>query len=233
MLDYLDIAKKVVDQKYPECDGALMAGSIVRGEGTETSDIDLIIHDENIKKGYRESFVFDGVPVEAFVHNKESFRKYFKQDCARKIPSLLLMVVESIEIRGNEFLDELREEARKRLLEGPPELTEQEITSRRYFITDLRDDLIGSEDDFETILIVNELVVKLHEFYLLTNNAWIGKSKWIKRAIKKYDPEYAVEFEKKVLDYYSSRDKKIILDLIEEVLSPYGGCCFDGFSMGR
>ncbi len=103
----------------------------------------------------------------------------------------------------------------------------------RYFITDLKDDLVGSKDEFETILIVNELVAKLQEFYLLTNNQWIGKSKWIKRALKIYDPKFAIEFEKIILEFYSKRDKEVILSLIKRIIEPFGGYYFEGFSIGK
>ncbi len=233
MINYLEIAHKIVELKYPSCDGALMAGSIVRGEGTETSDIDLIIYNSCIHKGYRESFVFEGVPIEAFVHNEASFKHYFKEDCDRKMPSLPVMVHEAVDIRQNDFLDALRKEATNLISKGPGKPSERTVDTMRYFITDLKEDLVGSTDDFETLLIANELVVKLHEFYLLTHNAWIGKSKWIKRAMYKHDPKFAEAFEKQILSFYTSRDKAVLIKLIDQMLSPFGGDYFDGFTVGK
>ncbi len=80
---------------------------------------------------------------------------------------------------------------------------------------------------------LNELLVKLHEFYLLTNNKWIGKSKWIKRSLSKYDDDFSIKFEKLFLSFYTSRDKSTILNLITEILLPFGGDYFDGFSAGK
>ncbi len=107
---YIKIVNKILDLKYPKCDGALMAGSIVRGEGTKTSDIDLIIFDMSIDKPYRESFMFDDVPIEVFVQNKESFKFFFEDDCKRKMPSLPKMVVESLIIKDNDYFIELKDE---------------------------------------------------------------------------------------------------------------------------
>ncbi len=78
--NYLNIAEEIVKEKYPNCHGALMAGSIVRGEGTATSDIDLIIYDKSIFSAYRTSFYYRDVPIEVFVHNENSFDYYFNQD---------------------------------------------------------------------------------------------------------------------------------------------------------
>jgi len=232
-INYFGIAKKIVEEKYPNCDGALMAGSIIRGEGTETSDIDLIIYDDNIAKGYRESYYFDGVPIEVFVHSKKSFEYFFDFDCKKKMPSLPVMVMESRIVKDTKYFEELKHRASEIYQIGPGKLQKSEIDFMRYFITDLKDDLIGSNDEFETILIANELLVKLHEFYLLTNNKWIGRSKWIKRSLSKYDDEFEIKFEKIFLDFYSTREKSILLNLIAEILLPYGGDYFEGFSIGK
>ncbi|CDQ21416.1 hypothetical protein SAMN05192559_11035 [Halobacillus karajensis] len=40
-----DAAYEIIGERFPSCDAALLAGSIVRGEGTVTSDLDLIIFD--------------------------------------------------------------------------------------------------------------------------------------------------------------------------------------------
>ncbi len=118
-IDYFEIAKKVVKDKYPSCDGALMAGSIVRGEGTITSDIDLVVFDDDLDSAYRESYYFDGVPVEAFVHSKKSFEHYFDLDCKNKTPSLPFMVIESVVIQDNKYFDELKHIANEIYQKGP------------------------------------------------------------------------------------------------------------------
>lgn len=230
---YFDVADKIVREKYTDCDGALMAGSIVRGEGTSTSDIDLIIYDDKLSNGYRESFIYEGIPIEVFAHNKKSFIFFFNSDCKRKMPTLPLMVMESVVIKECDYFSELKKIATDLYEKGPEKLTTNEIEMMKYFITDLRDDLLGSEDEFETILIVNDLLIRLHEFYLLTNNSWIGRSKWIKRALKKYDEVFELKFEKVILDFYKDRDKSKLIALIDEILEPYGGCNFDGFSVGK
>jgi predicted nucleotidyltransferase len=231
--NYIDIAKKIVKEKYGNCHGALMAGSIVRGQATERSDIDLIIYHDKISKAYRESYYYEGVPIEVFVHSKTSFDYFFKYDCNRKMPSLPLMVLESEIIKDCHYFAFLKEKAKEIYLSGPGKLSKDELDFKRYFITDLKDDLIGSKDEFEILLIVNALLVKLHEFYLLSKNQWIGQGKWIKRSLAKYDSDFAIRFEEASLNFYSLRDKSIIIDLIDEILLPYGGDYFQGFSLGK
>jgi len=233
VIDYKAITLKIVEEKYKNCDGALMAGSIVRGEGTKTSDIDLIIYDNNIKNGYRESFYYQGIPVEAFVHNKNSFDYFLLEDCKRKMPSLAVMILEAEEIRDHTYFKELKEKAYDLYHKGPGPLSKKELDIMRYFISDLKDDLIGSNDDFESILIVNQLMIKLQAFYLLSKEQWIGQSKWLIRALKKYDGKFAKKFEKTFMTFYNTRDKSLILDLVDEILKGYGGDYFEGFSLGK
>lgn len=51
----IEAAHQFINKHFPNCQGALLAGSVVRGEATETSDLDIIIFDKNICAFYRES----------------------------------------------------------------------------------------------------------------------------------------------------------------------------------
>ena len=62
-------AAEVVAEKYPEARVAFLAGSVTRGEGTQTSDLDLVVIYNKLPQAYRESFVSGGWPIEAFVHD--------------------------------------------------------------------------------------------------------------------------------------------------------------------
>ncbi len=58
------IARRVIESKFSSAQVAFCAGSIIRGEGTSTSDIDLVVIFPDLKQAWRESFVFDGWPVD-------------------------------------------------------------------------------------------------------------------------------------------------------------------------
>lgn len=42
-------AKKIVDEKSPDCFTALLAGSAAKGEETPTSDLDIVIFDHSVR----------------------------------------------------------------------------------------------------------------------------------------------------------------------------------------
>ncbi|MBZ5202226.1 nucleotidyltransferase domain-containing protein [Planomicrobium chinense] len=231
--DALKTAKELVAKRFPDCETALLAGSVVRGDATSTSDLDLIVIDNNIMSSYRESFMEKGWPVELFVHNSTSYQGYFKSDCERGRPSLPNMVAESIVLTGHHEAKYIKEEARQLLAKGPAQWTSKEAAVKRYFLTDVLDDFIGSGNRTEELFIGNALAEQLGEFVLRMNRQWTGTSKWLARSLKRYDEDFAEQFSAAFEHYYSTREKEAVIHLAEGVLHAYGGRLFDGFTLGK
>ena len=57
-------AELYIEQFYPNCQGAILAGSVIRGEATATSDLDIVIFDKTLKSSYRESIIKYDWPIE-------------------------------------------------------------------------------------------------------------------------------------------------------------------------
>lgn len=229
---FLD-AKKIVDEQYPDCDAALLAGSIVRGEGTKTSDLDLVVFDFSIDNGYRESFYSLNWPVEAFVHNKNSYNHFVEKDLQRARPSLPRMMTEGIPVKGSEHIHPLKEEAAELISKGPEQWDQSQIDLMRYGITDALEDLKGATNRAEAIFTVNLLADQIHEFYLRTNQQWIGHGKWVIRALRSYDEEFAKKYTRAFDQYYRTGEKNEIQTIVEHVLEPHGGFLFEGYSAGK
>jgi len=229
----IETAKELVAKRFPGCETALLAGSVVRGEATSTSDLDLVVIDNHIMSSYRESFIEKGWPVELFVHNSDSYQAYFKSDCDRGQPSLPNMVAESIVLTGQQEAEKIKEEARQLLAKGPASWTLKEAEAKRYFLTDVLDDFTGANNRAEELFIANALAEQLGEFVLRINGQWTGTSKWLVRSLKRYDKEFAEQFLAAFERYYSAREKNAAIQLAEAVLQPYGGRLFDGFTLGK
>jgi len=232
-LSAIKTASNFVLENFPTCQAALLGGSVVRGEETSTSDLDIVIIDDTISSEFRESLIAQGWPIEAFVHNEKTIRNYFQSDCQRARPSLPRMVSEGIPIVDHPIILILKEEANKLLRDGPPKWTNQTIDMKRYFITDALDDFIGSTNRGEGIFIAGALGETLHEFVLRTNGRWIGASKWVVRSLKEYDEDFAEEYVEAFEQFYSNGEKQAIVRLVDSVLKPHGGRLFDGFALGK
>ena len=98
-LQPFEAAKRFIEEKFPDCQAALLAGSVVRGEETTTSDLDIVVFDEKVESSYRESL------IEVWIGQSKcssitftSYIDFFKSDCERARPSLPRMVSEGIVI---------------------------------------------------------------------------------------------------------------------------------------
>ncbi|UNT56869.1 nucleotidyltransferase domain-containing protein [Lysinibacillus capsici] len=232
-LNPIEAALKFINEHFPNCQGALLAGSVVRGEATETSDLDIVIFDKNLSSSYRESLIDYGWAIEVFVHNLNSYKQFFEMDYKRARPSMPRMVSEGIVLKDDGIIDSIKKEAMEILNNGPEEWSEETINTKRYFITDALDDFIGCSNRAEDIFIANTLAELLSEFVLRTNRQWIGASKWVIRSLKNYDEEFANYFVEAFDNFYKTGNKKRVIQLVDYVLQPFGGQLFDGFTFGK
>ncbi|ETI68498.1 nucleotidyltransferase domain-containing protein [Neobacillus vireti] len=229
----IDAAHQFIHKYFSYCQGALLAGSVVRGEATETSDLDIVIFDQTISSSYRESLIDFDWAIEVFVHNLSSYKHFFKNDVERARPSLPRMVSEGIILKDVGIMDSIKKEADELLSNGPAEWSAETIKTKRYFISDALDDFIGCSNRGEEIFIANTLAELVSEFVLRTNRKWIGASKWIVRALRQYDEDFANHFVEAFDRFYRTGEKKPVVDLVDQVLEPFGGRLFRGFSLGK
>ncbi|KIL53481.1 hypothetical protein KP77_04570 [Jeotgalibacillus alimentarius] len=232
-LNPVQAANHFVHKHFPDCEGALLAGSVVRGEATETSDLDIVIFDKSLSSAYRESLIDFGWPIEVFVYNLTSYKPFFEDDCKRARPSLPRMVSEGIIMKDTGVIDAIKKEAQELLDKGPAKWTADTIDTKRYFITDTLDDFVGSSNRTEEIFIANTLAELVSEFVLRTNCKWTGASKWTVRSLRHYDEGFANDFVEAFDLFYKTGDKRQVIQLADHVLEPFGGKLFNGFSLGK
>lgn len=227
------LARLLVESRYPDCDAALLAGSFVRGQATATSDLDLIVFYESAAASYRESFTFDRYPVEAFIHSSSTIVAFFHQDRERGRPSMQRMVAEGLVVRDHPMLVPLKTQAETELLAGPPVLSLAEMDRARYFLTDLLDDFIGVTDRTEGLGIAARLLEQATDFRLRAAGHWTGQGKWLIRSLAIVDPVEAKRLADAFEAFFRMDEKQPVIDFVEQWLDERGGRYFDGFSLGK
>lgn len=228
---FLDVAKRALVKHYPGAIGAFVAGSITRGEGTPTSDIDIaVLFDDTFEDVHRNSVVEEGWPIEFFVHNPQSLNYYFDKDRQRGMCIMPQMVATGIIIlEDHPALDIQRKKARKVIEAGPPALDSDDLNLRRYWLSDLIDDLKGADDTAKRNAILALLHDRLGDFHLRAAGQWSGFGKALLRCLKNEDPIYTDRFERVFADAFEGKDTKGVLDLAEETLRPHGGPMWEGY----
>lgn len=226
----VDAAQAFIRSQFQEAVVAIVAGSVMRGEDTTTSDLDLMIVTRREDAPYRASFRSYGWPIEAFVHTPESYRWYFKSDVDRRIPTLANICVEGIVIRDvGGLADRLRTEARDLIAAGPTPLTNTELEDLRYALTEVLDDLLGTTDPAEGLFIAHGVAEASAKLLLLGNNRWIGRGKWLVRALRRFDEQEARRLDTALSAYYRVEDKSALVRFAQEVLERMGGTTFEGY----
>lgn len=225
----VDAARHFVACQFPHCLVALASGSAVRGDATETSDIDLVVLTARPDAPFRASYVAHGWPIEAFVHTPSSLRTYFAKDIERRRPSIPRMCADGVVVAGDAALGEaMRAEARALLTLGPPGPTADELVWWRYELTDALDDLIGSLVPAETAFIASEVAVVAAQLTLLCNGRWLGSGKWTHRELVALDPGLAAAIVAALRDAQRGGSTTGLIDIAEAALAMAGGRLFEG-----
>src|ERR1044071_8447553 len=92
----VEAARGIWRERYAGARVVFLAGSVMRGDATPSSDLDIVVVFEELPGAYRESFTSGGWPVEAFVNDVETLRHFFEVGRKRGLPSLLRMVIEGV-----------------------------------------------------------------------------------------------------------------------------------------
>ena len=228
----MDTLSKIIFQnKFPTAQTAFLAGSYARNQATKYSDLDLVVIYEKLPNAYRESFMFEGYPVEAFAHDAETLKYFFWEvDRPTGIPSLANMIKEGIEIPSpSELSRKLKLMADEVLDAGPPALSQKETDHKRYFITDLVDDIREPRNKHELCATGTQLYPLLADFFFRAQGLWSAKGKAIPRVLEKTDADFSKKYIAAFDSLFREANPRSVIELAEEILKPYGGFLFDGF----
>ncbi|MCK2031357.1 nucleotidyltransferase domain-containing protein [Microbacterium sp. KSW4-4] len=194
-MDQAERIERFLVERYPRSRIAIVAGSTARGERTHTSDIDLLLIDDDLfaddaQVSEAATFEFEGETFEVFAYTAAGFETWANRGIAQHRPVIVHMLVEGVPVRSGTGLDDLRARWGAVLAAGPV-LEETESRIRRYVITDLLDDLGDATDPLEQRVVAGLLFERMAELMLLTDARWIGSGKWLPRRLRAWNPERA------------------------------------------
>jgi len=228
----LEAARGVWRERYAGARVMFLAGSVMRGEATQTSDLDVVVVFEELADAYREAFTFEGWPVEAFVNDLESLRHFYGGERKRGVPSLMRMVLEGVEVpEASEFSAGLKREASEAYEAGPLPFDAEELRLRRYRLTDWADDIRFPRSGEELVASGAWLYQDAADFFFRSRGLWSAHSKTVPRRMREVDAGFASKFLAAFEALFTEKRSGPVVALVEELLAPFGGTLFDGFRM--
>ena len=227
------VARALVAGRFPEARAAWLAGSVVAGTATPTSDLDLTVLLPGRPAPFRESLVHDGWPVELFVHTAGSVDHWLAKDRARRRPTLGRLIGE-----GRLLLDvdgagaAVAGRCRAFLAAGPEPLSDGDRDALRYGLTDLLDDLADAAAPAVRAAVAVELWRQAADLLLAAGGGWGGTGKWLVRELAAYDATHGTLFGPRLHDGLVAAvtgDPGPLARVTDEVLAVSGGRLWAGY----
>jgi hypothetical protein len=228
-LPYDEAAAQFIEKHFPSCNVAILSGSVVSGQGTDHSDLDLVIIDDSQPGPFRACYFENDWPIEAFVFTTGTYRIFFDNNHYHAIPTLQRLCANGLILKDDGTANELVQEAKDLLSEGPWPLSTEEINQARYEIAECLEDLEGSVSRHEDLFIVNRLATLVLDFELRSHGYWTGVGKWAVRALSTYSELFCRQFMNELDSYYKNDTKDSLVAFVDGTLQPYGGRLFAGY----
>lgn len=224
-------ATDVVARRFPRATSAFVGGSVLRGEGTPTSDLDLVVVQEPPDSIHRLTLVHEGWPVECFVHTVESLPLWARADIVeRRRPVLARICTEGEIVRDADgSAQRIRAELAGLLAAGPVALPDDDLDHLRYTVTDLVDDLVDRDDPLARMLLASQVAHRLTDLWAVRDDTWWGTAKAAVQDLRRRDPQLAARLEDAVRAAGLGEAGPLVT-LADEALAPFGGRLLAGFS---
>lgn len=180
----------IVDRYDPV--GIIASGSVLRGEGDATSDLDLyVIHEQPWRQ--RVQRYFNGIPAEIFVNPPSTIRGYFADEGRAGRPITAHMLATGMVILNRDgVVDELRAEA-KDALGQLPNLSAEALTMARYMAATALEDAfdIRHKDPANAAFILEHAMFLMVQYLFVAANRPLPRFKRILEGLKLVDPVLA------------------------------------------
>lgn len=229
--DPLPTIQKLIKERYVQAKAIFWAGSVSEGRGTSASDLDLVIVFEEVAHAYREAFIYDGWPIDAFIHDLDTLRYFFEESrTGNGISGLCYMILNGREITNHGvFSENVKTLAQEVLNAGPAIWDQEQINKERFLITDVLDDIKYPAGRDEQIASAAWLLEALGQFYFRSQNKWCASGKSIIRYLKSDNPDLALEFTQALESLFQAGHPAALELLVKKILDPYGGLFWNGF----
>lgn len=190
--------------------GVIAAGSVLRGQGGDSSDIDLyVLHHDPYRQRLQRRYA--GVPFEIFINPPQQVYRYFEEEHAAARPvTAHILSTGFVMLDRDPVVQALRAEAAT-WLDKRPQLSDEVLLWRRYLIVDALDNAndVVETDPVCASMILHDVVKQLVEYTFLANNRHLPRQKATIAALAELDRTAA----ERVRAFYGQADASRQLEL--------------------
>lgn len=215
-------------ERFPEARVLFCGGSVIRGEGKASSDLDdVVVLFEHLHHAWRESFYFGGWPVEVFAHDPETLTYFVEADVKRGRPSLAQMIAEALVIpEPNDWSQAIQLWAKAIISSQPKATSPEEVATERYTVTDLLNDFRDDRPRSELVAIACRLYPEASNLLLRSQSLWLGAGKTLPKLTAAAAPDLARALEDGFEQFFQNGHRDAASRAVELVLEPLGGELF-------
>ncbi|MBT2406544.1 MULTISPECIES: nucleotidyltransferase domain-containing protein [unclassified Streptomyces] len=229
-LDPIDLARRLVQDRFPDAHAVILGGSTAMGRATASSDLDLAVLVGDDGETCRETLRVEGRLVELFIHTRAGLAELFAADVASR-----RAVLQSVYATGLVLVDldgaagQARALAEADLRGGPPALEPAAVETKRYGLTDAVDDLGDAGDPIERLAVAGVVVNAAADLLFDHHRAWVGGGKWLPRRLLEADGEHGGALLDGHRHLCETGDPASLIDAAARILDLVGGPLREGY----
>ncbi|MFF9478927.1 nucleotidyltransferase domain-containing protein [Streptomyces sp. NPDC014733] len=185
-------AAAVARQLLPGARMVVVGGSVLTVHRTPTSDLDMVAVLPRVAAPHHRALRWEGWPVELLVHDEQTLAAHCEDGFRRRWPGIPRLLAQGVLLVDEDGLGaRLQARMRQRLAAGPAPATAAETDALRFELTDLLDDLAGTDDVGEAAFVAARVLTKTAQLALLAARHWQGSGKWLLRELRTARPPLA------------------------------------------
>lgn len=207
-------AVRYILDRYDDAVGIIAAGSVLRGQGRATSDLDLYVIRTHPQR-QRVQRWFGGVPAEIFVNPPHQVERYFAEERrASRLVTAHMLANGAVVLALDPVVERLRAQAKAELQRAPVP-SEADLRWDRYLAAlELEDALdILDEDPSGGVVILCGAVHKMLRYAFRQAGRPIPRDKDLLSALSALDPALAEQARR----FYLERDPAALPALAEQI----------------
>ncbi len=222
----VDLSKRIIDECYPDCFGALITGSFIKGTFNENSDVDIILFSELISESYTQKnrdFSNTGYDFDITILPKNKISSLIINDVVSLNGSLTNMLSYGEIIKdNNNFLAEVIEYSKSVSNYYYPSLEYSDVDMTLIMISNALEDLDELSSENETFFTLSFIIELMTNLNIKRAKGFLGKGKNKAKNLKEYCPHFHHELENAITKFKAG-DIQFFKNVIKANINTFGG----------